>query len=185
MSGGTTRVWDRRLSLLCGPVPISNARQTTQPIAEPSEIAYDAANTTMRIAVTGAYGYSGRYVPRRLLEAGHEVLTLTNLLCRANPFGDRIRAYPFHFEQPSGLSHAARTQSPPSPITYIGCWMLDVGCFGSSRSQCVCGSRRRLHCGSPSAEFWRRGARPIASPPFGVRLVENCDANVPNQMIAG
>ena len=31
----------------------------------------------MHIAVTGAFGYSGRYIAQRLLEAGHSVITLT------------------------------------------------------------------------------------------------------------
>jgi len=57
----------------------------------------------MKIAVTGAFGYSGRYITQRLLEAGHGVRTLTNSLKRENPFGDRVRAFPFHFDQPSRL----------------------------------------------------------------------------------
>jgi uncharacterized protein YbjT (DUF2867 family) len=32
----------------------------------------------MRMAVTGAFGYSGRYIAKRFLEAGHNVITLTN-----------------------------------------------------------------------------------------------------------
>ena len=57
----------------------------------------------MNIAVTGAFGYSGRYIAKRLLEAGHRVMTLTNSLRRENPFGDQVRAFPFHFDQPSRL----------------------------------------------------------------------------------
>ncbi|HNQ73139.1 MAG TPA: NAD(P)H-binding protein [Verrucomicrobiota bacterium] len=57
----------------------------------------------MRIAVTGAFGYSGRYIAQRLLAAGHEVLTLTNSLHRENPFGDRIQAAAFHFDRPELL----------------------------------------------------------------------------------
>lgn len=49
-------------------------------------------------AVTGAFGYSGKYITQRLLDAGHEVLTLTNSAQRANPFGGRVRAYPFQFD---------------------------------------------------------------------------------------
>ena len=44
----------------------------------------------MRIAVTGAFGYSGRYIAQRLLEAGHSVVTLTNSLHRHNPFGEKV-----------------------------------------------------------------------------------------------
>ena len=57
----------------------------------------------MRVAVTGAYGYSGRYIAARLLQAGHEVITLTNSPARANPFGDRVKAFPFHFDRPELL----------------------------------------------------------------------------------
>lgn len=53
--------------------------------------------------VTGAFGYSGRYIAHRLLEAGHQVRTLTNSPQRANPFGDRVEAHPFHFDQPEQL----------------------------------------------------------------------------------
>lgn len=52
----------------------------------------------MRIAVTGAFGYSRRYITRRLLDAGHEVTTLTNSIRRANPFGARIRVCGFDFD---------------------------------------------------------------------------------------
>lgn len=62
----------------------------------------------MRIAVTGAFGYSGRYITKRLLEAGHEVITLTNSLQRPNPFGGKVTAFPFHFEEPHKLRDALR-----------------------------------------------------------------------------
>lgn len=55
-------------------------------------------------AVTGAYGYSGKYIAKRLLDAGQTVITLTNSLARENPFGGRIRAFPFHFDQPTLLA---------------------------------------------------------------------------------
>jgi NADH dehydrogenase len=60
----------------------------------------------MRAAVTGAFGYSGRYIARRLLDAGHGVLTLTNSLKRNNPFGGKVQAFPFYFNQPERLAHA-------------------------------------------------------------------------------
>src|ERR1017187_245531 len=62
----------------------------------------------MRVAVTGAFGYSGRYITQRLLADGHEVLTLTNSVNRANPFGDKIRTAPFHFDQPELLVESLR-----------------------------------------------------------------------------
>ncbi|HVV01670.1 MAG TPA: NmrA family NAD(P)-binding protein [Verrucomicrobiae bacterium] len=57
----------------------------------------------MNIAVTGAFGYSGQYITRRLLQAGHQVFTLTNSPRRQNPFGDAVKAVPFRFDQPSKL----------------------------------------------------------------------------------
>lgn len=62
----------------------------------------------MRVAVTGAFGYSGRYIARRLLKAGHSVITLTNSLNRRNPFGERLRAFPFHFDRPELLTGTLR-----------------------------------------------------------------------------
>ncbi len=55
-------------------------------------------------AVTGAYGFSGKYIAQRLLYAGETVVTLTNSLTRQNPFGDRIRAFPFDFDQPDRIA---------------------------------------------------------------------------------
>ena len=57
----------------------------------------------MKTAVTGAFGYSGRYITHRLLAAGHEVITLTNSPNRENPFGTAVRAFPFHFDEPERL----------------------------------------------------------------------------------
>jgi uncharacterized protein YbjT (DUF2867 family) len=62
----------------------------------------------MKIAVTGAFGYSGRYIAKRLLVAGHGVITLTNSLQRENPFGARIQAFPFYFDQPARLRESLR-----------------------------------------------------------------------------
>lgn len=54
--------------------------------------------------VTGAFGYSGRYIAARLLDAGHRVRTLTNSPNRRNPFGGRVEAHPFHFDHPERLT---------------------------------------------------------------------------------
>ena len=59
-------------------------------------------------AVTGAFGYSGRYIAQRLLDRGHRVITLTNSIHRANPFGGQVRAYPFHFDRPAKLAESLR-----------------------------------------------------------------------------
>jgi len=54
--------------------------------------------------VTGAFGYSGKYIAHRLLTEGHQVRTLTNSPHRPNPFGGQIAAMPFHFDDPAALT---------------------------------------------------------------------------------
>lgn len=54
--------------------------------------------------VTGAFGYSGKYIAARLLEAGHRVRTLTDSPHRANPFGGQIEAHAWNFNQPARLA---------------------------------------------------------------------------------
>ena len=58
--------------------------------------------------VTGAFGYSGKYIAARLLQAGHRVRTLTNSIGRPNPFGDRVEACPFHFVDKEKLVESLR-----------------------------------------------------------------------------
>ena len=55
-------------------------------------------------AVTGAYGYSGKYIAQRLLNDRQTAITLTNSLSRPNSFGDRVKAFPFHFDHPQLLA---------------------------------------------------------------------------------
>ncbi len=59
-------------------------------------------------AVTGAFGYSGKYIAQRLLQAGHPVVTLTNSPGRPNPFGDRVEAFSFDFDRPDRLAEHLR-----------------------------------------------------------------------------
>ena len=54
-------------------------------------------------AVTGAFGYSGKYIAQKLLDRGYTVRTLTNSVNRENPFGKRIEVYPFNFDNPEKL----------------------------------------------------------------------------------
>lgn len=70
-------------------------------------------------AVTGAFGYSGRYIAQRLLDNGHKVITLTNSLQRANPFGDRVQPFPFNFDQPDALIETLMEVS----VLYNTYWM--------------------------------------------------------------
>ena len=51
----------------------------------------------MKTAVTGSYSYSGKYITRRLLAQGDEVITLTGHPDRPDPFEGRVKAFPLDF----------------------------------------------------------------------------------------
>jgi NADH dehydrogenase len=56
--------------------------------------------------VTGAFGYTGKYITRRLVNSGEKVITLTGNPNRANEFGDTVKAFPFNFESPEVMAAA-------------------------------------------------------------------------------
>ncbi len=58
--------------------------------------------------VTGAFGYSGKYIARRLIAAGRRVRTLTNSPQRQNPFGASVEAHPYNFDRPDELERSLR-----------------------------------------------------------------------------
>ncbi len=57
-------------------------------------------------AVTGAFGYSGKYIAHKLLAQERTVITLTNSTDRANEFGNRVKAFPFNFDKPAELARS-------------------------------------------------------------------------------
>src|SRR5512141_439634 len=59
----------------------------------------DPKGEKMKIAVTGAFSYSGKYIAKRLLARGEEVITLTGHPNRPDPFGGKIKAYPLDFDE--------------------------------------------------------------------------------------
>lgn len=61
--------------------------------------------------VTGAFGYSRKYITSRLLAAAKRVCSLTDSPHRQNPFGGVVEAPPYDFERPDELArslHGAR-----------------------------------------------------------------------------
>lgn len=58
--------------------------------------------------VTGAFGYSGRYIAARLLNRGVRVRTITNSGGRAGDLQGRVEAHPFNFDQPERLVESLR-----------------------------------------------------------------------------
>jgi uncharacterized protein YbjT (DUF2867 family) len=53
--------------------------------------------------ITGAFGYTGKYITRRLLAMGKQIRTLTGHPNNPNPFGDQISVHPFNFDKPEEL----------------------------------------------------------------------------------
>jgi NADH dehydrogenase len=62
----------------------------------------------MKIAVTGAFSYSGKYITKRLLEKGEEVITLTNHPNRPDPFNGKVKAFPLNFANETELTENLR-----------------------------------------------------------------------------
>ena len=65
------------------------------------------ANPELNV-VTGAFGYTGKYITSRLLSLGEKVTTLTGHPNRPNPFGDRVSVAPFNFDNQSELIKSLR-----------------------------------------------------------------------------
>lgn len=57
-------------------------------------------------AVTGAFGYTGRYIARRLLMLGERVITLTGHPGQAKEFGTSVKAFPFRFDNPNAMAES-------------------------------------------------------------------------------
>lgn len=69
--------------------------------------------------VTGAFGYTGKYIAARLLKEGVRVRTLTNSPNRANPFGGQVEAVPYYFDDFDKLVASMRGAS----VLYNNYWV--------------------------------------------------------------
>ena len=58
--------------------------------------------------VTGAFSYTGKYIAQRLLSMGEQVRTLTGRPENENPFGSKVKAFPFNFGKPRELEECLR-----------------------------------------------------------------------------
>ncbi|RME58357.1 MAG: NAD-dependent epimerase/dehydratase family protein, partial [Candidatus Dadabacteria bacterium] len=56
--------------------------------------------------VTGAFGYSGKYIAKALLERGKRVRTLTNSLERESELKGKVEVFPLNFDRPKELLQA-------------------------------------------------------------------------------
>ena len=102
-------------------------------------------------AVTGAFGYSGKYIAKRLLDKGHSVITLTNSPHRENPFGDKVKAYPFNFDAPEKLEESLRGVT----VLYNTYWVR-FNHAGFTHEEAVQNTRRKNAAHAPA--FDHQGA---------------------------
>jgi NADH dehydrogenase len=58
--------------------------------------------------VTGAFGYTGRWIAHQLLDEGKRVRTLTNAVGRDDPFGGRVEVHPLDFQNRQALVESLR-----------------------------------------------------------------------------
>lgn len=58
--------------------------------------------------VTGAFGYSGRWIAQELISRGKKVRTLTNAIGRDDPFQGNIEVFPIDFSDHDSLVHSMR-----------------------------------------------------------------------------
>jgi NADH dehydrogenase len=53
--------------------------------------------------VTGSFGYIGKYIANELLNKGREVKTITTHPNKPNPFGAKVQATTYNFDNPDKL----------------------------------------------------------------------------------
>jgi len=93
----------------------------------------------MKIAVTGAFSYTGKYVSRRLLADGHQVITLTGHPDRPDPFAGAIPTFPLDFSDETSL---ARSLAGASVLVNTYWIRFDRG--GNTQAQAVENTRRLI-----------------------------------------
>ena len=82
--------------------------------------------------VTGATGYTGRYIAAKLLEQGHRVQSITGHPDRPNPFGRQIELHPFDFDQADRLIETLRGTD-----TLFNTYWIRVNHGGRTHERCV------------------------------------------------
>lgn len=125
----------------------------------------------MKIAVTGAFSYSGKYITRRLLARHEEVITLTGHPNRPDPFGGKVKAFPLDFDE------ASLTRSLQGVDTLVNTYWVRFDKNENTQPRAVENTRKLVHAAvaagvkrivhisitNPSAEshlpyFWGKAA---------------------------
>ena len=89
-------------------------------------------NQQLTHTVTGATGYTGRYITQLLLGQGHAVQSITGHPERANPFGNQVTLHPFNFDQPDQLA-----EKLSGTDTLFNTYWIRVNYRGRTHEQCV------------------------------------------------
>ena len=82
--------------------------------------------------VTGATGYTGRYITQLLLQQDHDVQSITGHPVRTNPFGSKVQLHPFNFERPDLLA-----ETLTGTDTLFNTYWIRVNYRGRTHEQCV------------------------------------------------
>lgn len=82
--------------------------------------------------VTGATGYTGRYITRLLLEEGHTVQSITGHPERPSPFGDQVAFHSFNFDRPDILR-----ETLTGTDTLFNTYWIRVNYGGRTHERCV------------------------------------------------
>ncbi|MBI3287629.1 MAG: NAD(P)H-binding protein, partial [Chloroflexi bacterium] len=69
--------------------------------------------------VTGAFGFTGRYIARKLLAEGKRVRTLLSHPNRPDPFDGQVEAMPLNFDDPGALAQSLRGAA----VLYMTYWI--------------------------------------------------------------
>jgi uncharacterized protein YbjT (DUF2867 family) len=91
--------------------------------------------------VTGAFGFSGKHITRRLLDSGKLVRTLTGRPQSESPFGDRVEAVPFNFDDPARLTESLRGAA----VVYNTYWVRFAH-GGASHELAVANTKTLIKC---------------------------------------
>ena len=89
-------------------------------------------NESLKHTVTGATGYTGRYITRLLLDQGHHVQSITGHPGRHNPFGEQVPLHPFNFDRPDLLA-----ETLAGTDTLFNTYWIRVNYGGRTHEQCV------------------------------------------------
>ena len=82
--------------------------------------------------VTGATGYTGRYITDLLLRQGHDVQSITGHPDRHNPFGNQVPLHRFNFDRPDLLA-----ETLAGTDTLFNTYWIRVNYRGRTHEQCV------------------------------------------------